>query len=117
VVGLGTDVTGVFSRDDALAAEILDAGRAAGEDLWRLPLHDGYLRQLQRGPADLRSTGGRWGGAIIAALFLGEFVPRSVPWLHLDIAGPAFIEEERPESRAGATGVGVRTLMRWLERV
>ncbi len=115
VVALGTDAAGVFTRDDALASAILDAGARAGEKLWRLPLYDEYLRALQKGPADLRSMGERWGGAITAALFLGEFVPRDVPWLHLDIAGPAFAEHERPETREGGTGAGTATLVRWLE--
>ena len=57
------------------------------------------------------------GGAITAALFLGEFVPRELPWLHLDIAGPAFTEKDLPEARKGATGAGVLTLLRWLEQV
>jgi leucyl aminopeptidase len=115
VVALGTEAAGLFTRDDALAAAILDAGARAGEKLWRLPLYDEYLRALQRGPADLRSMGERWGGAITAALFLGEFVPRDVPWLHLDIAGPAFAEHERPETREGGTGAATATLVRWLE--
>jgi leucyl aminopeptidase len=81
-----------------------------------MPLHDDYLTLIQKGPADLRNVGGRWGGAIIAALFLGEFVPRDVAWAHLDIAGPAFTEEDLPEAVAGGTGAGVLTLLRWLER-
>jgi leucyl aminopeptidase len=115
VVALGLQASGIFSRDDDLANGILEGGRAAGEKLWRLPLYEEYLHLLQRGPADLRSTGGRWGGAITAALFLGEFVPRELPWLHMDIAGPAYAETELPAARVGGTGAGVLTLMRWLE--
>lgn len=115
VVALGTRASGVFSRHDELTRSILAGGQAAGEKVWRLPLYEEYLKLLQRGPADLRSTGGRWGGAITAALFLGEFVPRELPWLHMDIAGPAFAESELPEARLGGTGAGVLTLMRWLE--
>lgn len=117
VVALGTQASGIFTRHDALAEGILAGGRLAGEKVWRLPLYDEYLSQLQTGPADLRSTGSRWGGAITAGLFLGEFVPRKLPWLHMDIAGPAFAEAEVPESRLGGTGAGVLTLMRWLESV
>ena len=117
VVALGTQASGIFTRHDELADGVLAGGRRAGEKVWRLPLYDEYLSQLQTGPADLRSTGSRWGGAITAALFLGEFVPRSLPWLHLDIAGPAFVETEVPEARVGGTGAGVLTLMRWLESV
>lgn len=117
VVALGTQASGIFTRHDDLAEGLLAGGRRAGEKVWRLPLYDEYLSQLQTGPADLRSTGSRWGGAITAALFLGEFVPRTLPWLHLDIAGPAFAETEVPESRLGGTGAGVLTLMRWLESI
>jgi len=117
VVALGTRVSGLFSRHDDLAGALLEAGRAAGEKIWRLPMYDEYLDLLQKGPADLRNIGGRWGGAITAALFLGEFVPRDLPWLHLDIAGPAFTETDLPEARIGATGAGVLTLLRWLESV
>lgn len=115
VVALGTQVSGVFARDDGLRDRILEAGASAGEMMWPLPMLDEYLDTLQGGPADLRNSGDRWGGAITAALFLGEFVPRSVPWLHLDIAGPAFAEKATAEGPAGGTGAGVRTLIRWLE--
>jgi leucyl aminopeptidase len=115
VVALGEMASGLFTRHDELAEQLLGAGRLAGERSWRMPLYDEYLEQLQKGPADLRNLGSRWGGAITAALFLGEFVPRDLPWLHMDIAGPAFTEKDLPEARAGATGAGVPTLLRWLE--
>ena len=91
------------------------AGRAAGEKLWPLPMYDEYLQLLQKGPADLCNIGGRWGGAITAALFLGEFLPRELPWAHLDIAGPAFTDVELPDAPVGGTGAAVLTLLRWLE--
>lgn len=115
VVALGLRAAGLFARGDALRDELLAASRAAGEKLWPMPLYDEYLPALQKGPADLRNIGSRWGGAITAALFLGEFVPREVPWAHLDIAGPAFTEEDLPDATAGGTGAGVLTLVRWLE--
>ncbi len=117
VVALGPQATGVFSRHDALREALLEAGERAGEKLWPLPMYEEYLQQLQKGPADLCNVGGRWGGATLAALFLGEFVPREVPWVHLDIAGPAFAESDTAEAREGGTGAGVRTLLRWLESV
>jgi leucyl aminopeptidase len=116
VVALGQRASGLFARDDALSDELLEAAGAAGEKLWRLPLYEEYLSLLQKGPADLINVGGRWGGAITAALFLGEFVPRSVPWAHIDIAGPAFTEEDLPDAAIGGTGAGVLTLVRWLGR-
>ncbi|MHC4448200.1 MAG: leucyl aminopeptidase family protein, partial [Planctomycetota bacterium] len=117
VVALGLRATGLFTRHDALRDALLDASRAAGEKLWPMPLYDEYLQLLQKGPADLSNVGGRWGGAITAALFLGEFLPRKLAWAHLDIAGPAFNETEIPDTPLGATGAGVLTLLRWLERV
>jgi leucyl aminopeptidase len=115
VVALGPLAAGVFSRHDALRDALLSAGREAGEKLWPLPMYEEYLESLQDGPADLRNSGDRWGGAITAALFLGEFVPKDVAWAHLDIAGPAFLERDIPEAAAGGSGAGVRTLLRWLE--
>ena len=117
VVALGTEATGLFTRHDAMRDALLAGASAAGEKVWPLPLYDEYLTLLQRGPADLQNVGGRWGGAITAALFLGEFVPRELPWAHLDIAGPAFAETDAPERDAGATGAGTATLIRWLESV
>jgi leucyl aminopeptidase len=114
VVALGTQATGVFSRHDKLTEELLAASRAAGEKFWPLPMYEEYLALLQKGPADLHNVGGRWGGATTAALFLGEFVPRNIPWAHLDIAGPAFQDEPTRDAPLGATGAAVRTLSRWL---
>jgi leucyl aminopeptidase len=116
VVALGTRASGLFARDDELRDELLAAAAAGGEKVWAMPMYEEYLSSLQKGPADLRNVGDRWGGAITAALFLGEFVPRTIPWAHLDIAGPAFTEEEIPESVVGGTGAGVPTLLRWLGR-
>jgi leucyl aminopeptidase len=115
VVALGTRAAGLFTRHEPLGQELLDSARAAGEKLWPLPMYDEYLQALQKGPADIRNVGERWGGAITAALFLGEFVPRKLPWAHLDIAGPAFTEADLPEAPRGGTGAGVPTLLRWLE--
>ena len=117
----GRDMARAIGRDlveppDLVAPVALEAAAAAGEKLWSLPLYDEYLQLLQKGPADLRNIGGRWGGAITAALFLGEFVPRELPWAHLDIAGPAFAEDDLPDAPAGGTGAAVLTLLRWLEK-
>ena len=117
VVALGMRATGLFTRHPSLGDALSAAAVAAGEKLWPMPMYDEYLQLLQKGPADLCNVGGRWGGAITAALFLGEFLPRTVPWAHLDIAGPAFTEVDLPEASIGATGAGVLTLLRWLEGV
>ena len=117
VVALGMRASGLFTRHESLRDGLVEAAAAAGEKLWPMPMYEEYLQLLQKGPADLRNVGGRWGGAITAALFLGEFLPRELAWAHMDIAGPAFTEEELPEAPAGATGAGVLTLLRWLEAV
>ncbi|HEX6852670.1 MAG TPA: leucyl aminopeptidase [Candidatus Polarisedimenticolaceae bacterium] len=116
VIALGTLATGVFSNDAALEEEILGAARDAGERFWPLPIYDDYGDELRDGPADLKNAGERWGGAISAALFVREFVPKGVPWVHLDIAGPAFLEAPKGPWPVGATGASVPTLLRWLER-
>jgi leucyl aminopeptidase len=115
VVALALRASGLFTRDDRLREALLEASRKAGEKLWPLPMYDEYLQLLQKGPADLCNIGGRWGGAITAALFLGEFLPRELPWAHLDIAGPAFTDVELPDAPVGGTGAAVLTLLRWLE--
>ncbi len=115
VVALGLLATGLFTRHAALEKALLKAAGAGGEKVWPLPMFEEYLDQLQAGPADLINVGQRWGGAITAALFLGEFLPRTLPWAHLDIAGPAFCEKATAETPLGGTGAGVRTIVRWLE--
>jgi leucyl aminopeptidase len=115
VVALGNLASGVFTRDESLRHAILEAGARGGEKLWPLPMFDEYLEPMQKGPADIRNIGDRYGAAITGALFLGEFVPRHIPWLHMDIAGPAFAEKALPDSPEGGTGAGVRTMIHWLE--
>jgi leucyl aminopeptidase len=114
VVALGTRAIGLFTRHETMRDELLQASVDGGEKLWPLPMYEEYLQLLQKGPADLCNIGGRWGGAITAALFLGEFLPREVPWAHLDIAGPAYSETDLPETGIGSTGAAVPTLLRWL---
>ena len=113
VVALGEQVAAVYGRDRALAHEILDAGEVEGEPLWEMPLFEGYRRELKSEVADLKNIGGRMGGSITAALFLGEFV-KAKRWAHLDIAGPAFPEGGSELGPKGASGFGVRTLVRWV---
>lgn len=113
VVALGEEVTGVFGNDRRLVREILSAGEAAGEPGWELPLWDGYRRHVESKLADVKNVGNRWGGAITAALFLSEFVG-DVPWVHLDVAGPAFAEQPGDYWPMGGTGVPVRTVVRYV---
>ena len=90
VVALGKHPSGLFSKDDALAAEIVAAGEAAGDRAWRLPLWDDYQQQLDSNFADMANIGGREAGAITAACFLARYT-KSYPWAHLDIAGISWL--------------------------
>jgi leucyl aminopeptidase len=115
-IALGTVVAGLFTADDALAAELLAAGEATGERLWRMPLWDDYERDLESDTADIvNAASTRDGGACIAAWFLQHFSGK-LRWAHLDIASTAWAPHERPHERRGPTGFGVRLMLEWLAR-
>jgi leucyl aminopeptidase len=114
VVALGTDIAGAFSNDDVLAQQLVAAGTEAGEPIWQMPMWKDYRQLIDSKVADIKNTGKRYGGAITAAWFLAEFVG-DTPWVHLDIAGPAFQEAAHDLGPAGATGVPVRALVRWIQ--
>jgi leucyl aminopeptidase len=117
VIALGQGVTGLFATQDGLADRLLGASSAAGERMWRMPLHDEYKDGLKSEIADLNNVSSQRGaGAIVAALFMRDFTS-GIPWAHLDIAGTAFSERELPLGPRGGTGVGVRTLLAYLTRV
>src|SRR5262245_8020223 len=117
VVALGLGLTGVFVTDDGLASRVLGAADAAGERMWRMPLHDEYKEGFKSDIADLNNISSqRGGGAIVAGLFMRDFTGGR-PWAHLDIAGTAFTERELPLGPKGGTGVGVRTLLAYLHAV
>ena len=113
MVALGDRITGAFGNDRALAAELVAAGEASGEPVWEMPLHKEYRPLIDSPIADIKNIGDRYGGAITAALFLAEFVG-DIPWVHLDIAGPAFAERVHDLGPRGGTGVPVRTLVRFV---
>jgi leucyl aminopeptidase len=114
VVALGMGLSGVFVTDEELAERMLGAAEAAGEKMWRMPLHDEYKDGIKSDIADLNNISSqRGGGAIVAGLFMRDFTGGR-PWAHLDIAGTAFTERELPLGPKGATGVGVRTLLAYL---
>jgi leucyl aminopeptidase len=114
MVGLGA-ATGVFGRPQAFVDRVLAASARSGDRSWQLPLFDDYRDAIRSRVADVKNTGGRWGGAITAALFLEEFVSDEVAWIHMDIAGSAWAEKETPYLQEGATGAGLRTLVTYLE--
>lgn len=111
MVALGTDVAGVMTNEQSWCDSVLAAAKAAGEPAWQLPMFPEYDEQIKCDMADIKNVGdGRWGGAITAAKFLEQFVAGK-PWVHIDIAGPAFAERPKKWIDSGATGVYVRTLV------
>ncbi|MBU5322980.1 leucyl aminopeptidase [Sarcina ventriculi] len=109
LVALGNDVTAVVTNNDSFYKELEKAFISTGEKMWNLPNFDDYKTLIKSDIADLKNTGGRYGGTITAGLFVGEFVENK-PWLHLDIAGPAYITVPWDYCPKGGTGAGVRTL-------
>ncbi len=110
VVALGMINAGVFTNNEEYFSRFAQALSTSGEKMWRMPVDDEYKEQIKSQIADMKNTGGRWGGAITAAMFLKEFVDDSTPWLHLDIAGVAWIEDSSPWIAKGPSGIAVRTL-------
>ncbi|MEM7810714.1 MAG: leucyl aminopeptidase [Planctomycetota bacterium] len=110
MVALGEDVSGLFANDDDWSSRVQTAADAAGELVWPMPMHDHFAKLLDSDVADCKNVGPRWGGAVTAAKFLEKFVG-DTPWVHLDIAGPAFAASSKPHREGGATGALVRTLV------
>lgn len=108
-VALGQETTGVFSNNQEFAGKLLEAASRAGERMWQMPMFEEYKEQNKSDIADIKNSGGRFGGAITAAQFLAEFVGET-PWVHLDIAGTSFTDKQSGYTVKGATGVAVRTL-------
>jgi leucyl aminopeptidase len=115
LISLGHECAGLMTDDDRLARDLVRAGEASGERLWRLPLWDEYRENLKSDWADMRNTGGRNAGTINAAAFLKEFAPEGVPWAHVDIAGTAHLEKEHGGYEPGATGFGVALTVEFLK--
>jgi leucyl aminopeptidase len=113
VVALGTRIAGVMANDDGTRDGVVDAARRAGEQVWPMPLPPELRKGLDSTVADIANvTGERWGGMLVAGLFLKEFVPDGVRWAHVDIAGPAFHEgEPYGYTPKGGTGAAVRMLV------
>ena len=114
IVSLGNEYGGLFANDDALAEQLLAAGRASGDQLWRFPLADAYDRLIDSAIADMKNVGPRGGGSITAAQFIQRFVDEGVKWAHLDIAGMVWSDKDGPTWAKGATGYGVRVLDRFV---
>jgi leucyl aminopeptidase len=115
MVALGQTHAGVMGNDQGWIDQVLAAGETSGERSWPLPMPDDWRKSLDSDVADMKNVGGRFGGASLAALFLREFVGEGIPWAHLDIAGPAFVDAETSTETKGGTGYGVRTLLSLLK--
>ncbi|HEV2756781.1 MAG TPA: leucyl aminopeptidase [Actinomycetota bacterium] len=116
MVALGTRATGLFCNDDDMAQRLTQVGTEEGERLWRMPLFEDYAGDIESDVADLKNiSGARWGGAIVAAVFLQQFVGKGIAWAHLDIAGAARSDGGTGEITKGGTGTAARTLVSWVE--
>ena len=114
VVALGFANAGIFANDDDMYNRFRDANAKAGEKMWRLPLDDEYKDQIKSSIADIMNSGGRWGGAVTAAMFLKEFA-EDTPWIHLDIAGTAWMEDQKPWIAKGPSGIALRSLVEFVK--
>jgi leucyl aminopeptidase len=113
IIALGDDVIGMLGTDDKLKKEINKAAQTSGELVWELPLWEGYNELIKSDIADYKNSGGRAAGTITAAAFLSKFVG-DAPWVHLDIAGPAWTSKDKTYIPKGASGVAVRLLVEFL---
>jgi leucyl aminopeptidase len=112
-VALGKKTAGVFSNDDSSYGKFAAALDISGEKFWRLPLGEEYADLIKSDIGDIKNTGGRYGGASIAAEFLHVFA-EDTPWIHLDIAGVAWVDDSRPYVAKGPSGVAVRSILEWV---
>lgn len=112
----GNKAIAVLGNDNKLLDRVKKAGEETGERCWELPLWDDYAESIKGHHSDLYNIGGPYGGTITAAMFLKEFVPEKTAWAHLDIAGTAWADSARYDCPKGATGVGVRLLVRMLSQ-
>lgn len=117
MVALGTQAAGIMGNNQELIDKLIKTGEKNGERYWQLPLYEEYKEGLKSDVADMKNTGSRYGGASAAGVFLQEFVKDSIKWVHLDIAGVAFLDKPQKELGKGATGVGVRTLINYILEV
>jgi leucyl aminopeptidase len=112
-VALGMVNAGVFSNNDETFGKFEAGLETSGERFWRMPLGEEYADLIKSDIGDIKNTGGRYGGAITAAEFLRVFA-EDTPWIHLDIAGTAWIEDARPFIAKGPSGIGVRSILEWV---
>lgn len=117
VIALGGDLAGLWSNNNQLANDLLKAASEVGEGMWHMPLQKSYKEGLKSHIADMKNTGPRGGGSITAALFLEEFFNENINWAHIDIAGTCWADKNKGLNPSGATGYGVRTLVKWIKNI
>jgi leucyl aminopeptidase len=118
IIALGSNVAGAIGNNDILIQKILRMSEETGEKIWQLPLFEEFFDLIKSNVANIKNIGGRTGGAITAAAFLSHFVD-DVPWVHIDIAGTAWTQDgtiDKSYNPKGATGFGIRTILKLLER-
>ena len=113
MVALGTVASGIMGNDDKKIKEFIASSDEVGERFWQMPMYEEYGNSLKSDIADTKNTGGRMGGTSAAAIFLSHFVKKAA-WLHLDIAGTAFLDSPNAEGIKGATGIGIRSLIKYI---
>lgn len=115
LLALGEEYTGVITNNQAFYEALAQAGEAVGEPLWQLPVNDRFKKMNESKKADLTNSAGRLGGTITAGLFVGEFLAhKDMPWVHMDIAGTSYLSKARTYLPEGATGIHVKTLLKFL---
>ena len=114
VVALGHHATGMLGNDPRVMARIKESGERTYERVWELPMFEEYEKQIKSDVADVKNVGGRWAGAITGAMFLKHSIG-AYPWVHLDIAGTAMMEEASDYISKGGSGIGVRLLIDLLQ--
>lgn len=113
MVALGTVASGIMGNNDEKVKEFIKVAEKAGERFWQMPMYEEYGDVLKSDIADTKNTGGRMGGTSAAGIFLSKFI-KNTPWIHLDIAGTAFLDKENAEGIKGATAIGVRSLIKYI---
>ncbi len=111
MVALGRHYSGLFGRPAGFVDAVRRASEASGERIWQLPLSDEYREDMKSDVADLKNSGGRGGGASLGAAFIDAVVEPQTEWVHLDIAGTAWSDEDRPYAPKGPLGPMIRTIV------
>ncbi len=114
MVALGTAASGIMGNNQDMINKLIELGEKSGERYWQLPLFEEYKDSLKSDIADMKNTGSRMGGASIAGVFLQNFILKDTPWVHLDIAGTAYLDKANKLGIKAATGVGVRTILNYI---